>query len=155
MRLYRISDREVEGIVSAAHQITHDDKGNARLTGRADDGREIVVIVAADDPTLAITLRKQLIMRAEFDSDANAISITLRDDEPAPRGDEVHERAVVALSDGQPIEVQILYPDLGIDEPLERAAARYDLDLEALKAAARSAHAAPDRRISVEVELRG
>lgn len=153
MRLYRISEQEVERVVTTSHGVARDAKGNARLAGRADDGREIVVIVAADDPELAITL--SLNMRAEFDSEANAISITLRGEGRALGADEVHERAIVALADDQPIEVQVLYPDLGIDEPLERAAARYDLDVEALKAAARSALAAPDRRISVEVELRG
>ena len=32
--------------------------------------------------------------------------------------DEVHARAVVALIDGRPAELQLLYPDAGIDEPL-------------------------------------
>jgi hypothetical protein len=30
----------------------------------------------------------------------------------------VHARAIVALADGQPVEVQLLYPDMGISEPL-------------------------------------
>jgi hypothetical protein len=48
----------------------------------------------------------------------------------------VHERAVVALHGGQPVELQLLYPDLGIDEPLRAIAGRYRLDVEALLAAA-------------------
>lgn len=39
-------------------------------------------------------------------------------------------------------------------EPLAAAANRYDLDLEALKAAARSALEAPDRVITLEVAAR-
>jgi hypothetical protein len=60
-------------------------------------------------------------------------------------------RGVVALADGKPIEVQILYPDMGIDEPLAAASARHGLDLEALTAAARSVLAAPDRVVMLEV----
>jgi hypothetical protein len=44
--------------------------------------------------------------------------------------------------------MQLLYPDLGISEPLWAVAERYDLDLEALHAAAQSALAAPDRVVS-------
>jgi hypothetical protein len=47
--------------------------------------------------------------------------------------------------------VQILYPDLGVSEPLASVAARYGLDLEALDAAAKSALAAPDRVVVLEV----
>lgn len=43
---------------------------------------------------------------------------------------------------------------MGIDEPLAAVAARYDLDLEALHAAAQSALAAPDRVIVLEVAAR-
>jgi hypothetical protein len=50
--------------------------------------------------------------------------------------------------------VQLLYPDLGIDEPLAAVAGRYDLDREALQAAAQSALAAPDRAVVVEVAAR-
>ena len=51
-------------------------------------------------------------------------------------------------------EVQLLYPDMGISEPLGAVAERYDLDLEALHAAAQSALAAPDRVVVLEVEAR-
>jgi hypothetical protein len=93
-------------------------------------------------------------MRAEFDSTANAISIGIADALQAERGDEVHSRAVVALAGGEPVEVQILYPDLGITEPLTAVAKRYGLDLEALHAASQSALAAPDRAVIVEVAAR-
>ena len=93
-------------------------------------------------------------MRADYDSTANAISITITDATSAGRSDEVHPRAIVALADGQPVEVQLLYPDMGLAEPLAAVAERYDLDREALTAAAQSALAAPDRVVSLEVAAR-
>ncbi len=93
-------------------------------------------------------------MRADYDSTANAISITITDATSAGRSDEVHPRAIVALADGQPVEVQLLYPDMGLAEPLAAVAERYGLDREALAAAAQSALAAPDRVVSLEVAAR-
>lgn len=93
-------------------------------------------------------------MRADYDSTANAISIVITDVPHADASDEVHPRAVVALDQGIPVEVQLLYPDVGIAEPLAAVASRYDLDREALQAAAQSALPAPDRVVTVEVEAR-
>lgn len=90
-------------------------------------------------------------MRADYDSTANAISIAITDAPHAEKSDEVHARAIVALADGKPVELQLLYPDMGIDEPLAAVAHRYDLDIEALRAAAQSALAAPDRVVVLEV----
>ncbi len=93
-------------------------------------------------------------MHADYDSRANAISISLARGGHADKADEVHSRAVVALHDGRPIEVQVLYPDLGVEEPLTAVARRYDLDTEALVAAARAAFSAPDRTVSLGVAAR-
>lgn len=93
-------------------------------------------------------------MRADYDSTANAISIVLGDARRADRSDEVHPRAIVALAGGHPVEVQLLYPDMGLGEPLAAVAERYKLDAEALAAAAQSAVAAPDRVVSLEVAAR-
>ena len=82
---------------------------------------------------------------------ANAISIAIADAASADASDEVHARAIVALTDGRPVEVQLLYPDAGTAEPLAAVAARYDLDVDTLNAAAQSALAGPDRVISLEV----
>jgi hypothetical protein len=90
-------------------------------------------------------------MRADYDSKANAISITLVPVEHAERADQVHERAVVALHDGHPVELQLLYPDLGVEQPIAAVADRYDLDQGALEAAARSALAVPDRVVVLDV----
>lgn len=93
-------------------------------------------------------------MRADYDSSANAISIMIANVNSADASAEVHPRAIVALSAGKPVEVQVLYPDLGIAEPLGAAAERYELDAQALEAAAQSALAAPDRVVTVEVSER-
>jgi hypothetical protein len=90
-------------------------------------------------------------MRADYDSKANAISITLAPVDHAERADQMHERAVVALHDGHPVELQLLYPDLGIEEPIAAVAGRYVLDRGALEAAARSALAVPDRVVVLDV----
>ncbi len=93
-------------------------------------------------------------MRADYDSTANAISITIAEAQSADGSDEVHSRAIVALAAGKPVEVQVLYPDMGISKPLAAAAERYGLDPQALEAAAQSALAAPDRIVTLEVAQR-
>lgn len=93
-------------------------------------------------------------MRADYDSKANAISITLLREAGAERADQVHPRAIVALQGDRPVELQILYPDLGIDEPLDAVANAYRLDEEALVAAAQAALAAPNRLVTVDVAVR-
>ena len=108
-----------------------DDRGNARPTGQTADGRPILVVVAGDDPDFVITTF----------SGANDES-------------RLHSRAVVALANRKPVEVQLLYPDMGISEPLAAVADRYDLHREALHAAAQSALGAPDRVVVLEVAAR-
>jgi hypothetical protein len=93
-------------------------------------------------------------MRADYDSAANAISVVINDGVAADSSDEVHPRAIVALDHGRPVELQILYPDRGISEPVAAASARYDLDGEAIEAAAQSAFVAPDRVVTVDVQAR-
>jgi hypothetical protein len=56
-------------------------------------------------------------MRADYDSVANAISIAITNGVSADSCDEVHSQAIVALADGKPVEVQILYPDAGSTSP--------------------------------------
>lgn len=91
-------------------------------------------------------------MRADYDSKANAISITLVPEvEHAERADQVHERAIVALHDGYPVGLRVLYPDLGVKEPIAAVVGRYDLDRGALDAAVRSALAVPYRVVVLDV----
>jgi hypothetical protein len=95
-------------------------------------------------------------IHADYDSNANAIAIRLADIDHADYGDPIGEplAAVVAVANDRAVEVQILHPDLGIEEPLNAAAERYDLDAEALIAAARAALAAPDRAVTMDVAVR-
>jgi hypothetical protein len=93
-------------------------------------------------------------MKADFDSEANALSIDLVE---VPRWnycDEVTPRVNVAIADERPVNVELLYPDLGIEEPLRAAAERFELDAEALIAAAKAAIAAPDRTVTLDVAVR-
>lgn len=93
-------------------------------------------------------------MRADFDSKANALSIDLVD---APRwegSESVGQRVNVSFAEGKPVNVELLYPDMGLEGPLNDAAVRYDLDLEALVAAAKAAIAAPDRSVRLDVGAR-
>jgi hypothetical protein len=90
-------------------------------------------------------------VRVEYDAQANAIAITIAERTSADRGDEVHPRAIVALEHGEPVAVQLLYPDAGLDDPIGVVAHRYGLDREALNAAARAALAAPDRTVMIEL----
>lgn len=93
-------------------------------------------------------------MRAAYDSEANAISIALKPGAHAETADSSYPRAVVALNHGEPVELQLLYPDLGLEEPLRAAARGYDLDPQALIAAAQAALALPDRTLSLEIDTR-
>lgn len=90
-------------------------------------------------------------MRAEYDSQADALSIDLIDvarwDECATV-DDTYCR--VALVDGRPANVELLAPrdHLGL---LGVAAEAHTLDAQALTAAAQSALAAPDRAVDLQV----
>jgi prepilin-type processing-associated H-X9-DG protein len=93
-------------------------------------------------------------MRADYDSEANALSIDLID-APSWEGSEaVGRRVNVSFADGRAVNVELLYPNLGLEKPLEDAAARYELDAEALIAAAKAAVAAPDRVVTLDVAVR-
>ncbi|WP_217915059.1 hypothetical protein [Miltoncostaea marina] len=94
-------------------------------------------------------------MRAEYDSTADALAIDLVREPVAASGEGVDERCTVALDgSGAAISVELLYPSVGVEGPLTAAAERYGLDAEALIAAARSALAAPDREVVLEVGAR-
>lgn len=93
-------------------------------------------------------------MKADFDSKANALSIDLGAPRHWDHSEKVASRTFVAIAGETPVNVELLFPDLGIDEPLRAAAKRFDLDAEALIAAARAAIAAPDRPVTLEVGVR-
>lgn len=93
-------------------------------------------------------------MKADYDSEANALSIDLVDARRWEGSEGVGQRVNVAFADGKPVNVELLYPDLGLEEPLHAAADRFELDAEALIAAAQAAIAAPDRAVTVDVAAR-
>lgn len=93
-------------------------------------------------------------MRADYDSQANALSIDLIEVDRWEGSEEVDPRLNVALADEVPVNIELLYPELGLEQPLRAAAMRYGLDIEALIAAARAAVAAPDRTVTLDVAVR-
>lgn len=90
-------------------------------------------------------------MTAGYDSTANAISIDLAKVERWDHCERADERVNVAIARGRPVNVELLYPDLGVEEPLLAVAGRYDLDAEALIGIARAALSAPDRLVELNL----
>jgi hypothetical protein len=93
-------------------------------------------------------------MRADYDSEANALSIDLGEPRHWDYNEVVSQQVNVAIADGRPVNVELLYPDLGLEQPLRLAAERFELDAEALIAAAQAAIAAPDRVVTLDVAVR-
>ncbi|HEX2265207.1 MAG TPA: hypothetical protein VHH14_02885 [Solirubrobacterales bacterium] len=95
-------------------------------------------------------------MKADYDSEANALLITLREgdytDDSA--GVDEAEQCNIALSKGRVTSVELLNPSDNL-ELLSAAAERFDLDAEGLLAAARAALAAPDRVVTLSNRLAG
>lgn len=91
-------------------------------------------------------------MKVDYDSEADALSIDLVAADRWDEGEGVDEQQVcnVSFSKGELVNVELLYPadNLGL---LEVAAKRFDLDGQALLAAARAGLSAPDRPVTVEV----
>lgn len=89
-------------------------------------------------------------MRAEYDSQADALSIQLLE-ESWDEGDQVDDTyCTVALASGRPANVELIAPREHLDL-LAVAAKQYGLDHEALLAAAQSALAAPNRPVVLDV----
>lgn len=90
-------------------------------------------------------------MRADYDSEADALSITLRQFKRYDNQEQVDDDYCnVGIVGGQPVDVELLYPSENL-ALLELAAERYDLDGTALVAAAQAALAAPDRLVVMDV----
>ena len=90
-------------------------------------------------------------MRADYDSEADALSIELRRVERFDDQEQVDDDYCnVGIVTGRAVNVELLYPARHLDL-LEVAAERYGLDGAALLAAARAALAAPDRVVELEV----
>jgi hypothetical protein len=89
-------------------------------------------------------------MKVDYDSVADALSIDLVEVDRWDFGEEIETSCTVAMRDGQPVNVELLSPAENLDQ-LTVAAERFDLDPEALLAAAQAGLAAPDRPVRVEV----
>ena len=90
-------------------------------------------------------------MRIDYDSQANALDIEITPFKYFERQEQVHDSyCTVGFSGGQLVDVELLNPAEHLDL-LDVVADRYDLDAEALLAAAKAGLAAPDRVVKLEV----
>lgn len=90
-------------------------------------------------------------MRADYDSEADALDIELTPFDRYERQEQVHDSwCTVGFSDGQLVDVELLTPAGHLDL-LDVVAERYALDAAGLRAAAQAALAAPDRIVDLEV----
>jgi len=73
----------------------------------------------------------------------------------AHSGEAVDDRCTVAVdARGGALSIELLYPADGMEPSVTAAAERFGSDAEAIQAAARSALAAPDRQVLLEVGAR-
>jgi hypothetical protein len=90
-------------------------------------------------------------MKADYDSEADALSIILRRFKTFDCQESVDEdNCHVGIVDDKAVEVELLYPRRHLDL-LEAAAERFDLDGQALIAIAKAALAAPDRLVTMDL----
>jgi hypothetical protein len=96
-------------------------------------------------------------MKVDYDSEGKSLLFEFGEFREREDGDYTEEVAggicIVWFHDDRPESIQLLSADRDIT-PLDEAAARFGLDAEALRAAARAALAAPDREIHIEVGKR-
>ncbi len=94
-------------------------------------------------------------MRADYDSEGDTIQIELEPVDRLDYGEDVQDGAViVGILGGRAVMVDVIGTRSDFERPLRAAAGRYDLDAEALIAAARAALAAPDRAVTLDVAVR-
>jgi uncharacterized protein YuzE len=94
-------------------------------------------------------------VKADYDSEANALLITLLEGARCDDGDSVDKQEFcnVGLARGHVTSVELLYPSDNL-KLLEDAAEHFDLDAQGLLAAARAALAAPDRAVTLGLSRR-
>ncbi len=94
-------------------------------------------------------------MRADYDSEGDTIQIELEPVRGRGYGEDVENGAVVvSVNGGRPVMLDVIGTRDGFEVPLRVAAERYELDAEALIAAAQAALAAPDRTVTLDVAVR-
>lgn len=90
-------------------------------------------------------------MRADYDSEADALDIELFRFEHYSHQEQVHDSfCTVGFSGGRLSSIELLTPAEHLDL-LDVVAERFELDAPALLAAAKAALAAPDRVVTLEV----
>jgi hypothetical protein len=88
-------------------------------------------------------------MKADYDSQANAVSIDLLDVDRWDDGGEFDDNyCTISFSEGRVANIGLLYPSENL-HLLEAAAERYQLDAAELVAAAKAALGAPDRSVTI------
>jgi hypothetical protein len=94
-------------------------------------------------------------MRADYDSAGDTIQVELESVRRLGHSEVVENGAViVGMFEDRPVMLDVIGTRDGFENPLRLAAERFDLDAEALIAAARAALAAPDRVVKLDVEAR-
>lgn len=94
-------------------------------------------------------------MRADYDSEGDTIQIELEPVRKLGHSEDVENGAViVSIHEDRPVMLDVIGTRNGFEDSLRVAAERYELDAEALIAAARAALAAPDRTVTMGVAAR-
>jgi phage terminase large subunit-like protein len=93
-------------------------------------------------------------LRADYENRSDTIQIELEAADRLDRDDAEVAGVIVGIRDERPVMIDLIGTRTGVDERLRRTAERFDLDVEALIAAARAALAAPDRAITLDVAVR-
>ncbi|HEX5763354.1 MAG TPA: hypothetical protein VFY04_09565 [Solirubrobacterales bacterium] len=95
-------------------------------------------------------------MKADYESRADTIQITLEDGGPLSGGSDVIEggRVIISFCENRPALIDVIGTDNGFEDSLRVAAERNRLDAEALIAISRAALAAPDRPVRLDVGAR-
>jgi len=92
-------------------------------------------------------------MKADYDSQANAVSIDLLDVDRWDDGGQFDDDyCTIAFSKGRIANIGLLCPSDNL-HLLEAVAQRYNLDADCLVATARAALAAPDRAVTISDRL--
>ena len=90
-------------------------------------------------------------MHADYDTEADAIELTLRKVDHFDDSDEVDDYyCQVGMVEGEVVYISLMSPAKHLDL-LTTAAERYDLDCEELLATAQAALAAPDHLVEVSI----
>lgn len=95
-------------------------------------------------------------MKADYESRADTIQITLEDQGRFSGGSDVIEggRVIVSFCENRPAMIDVIGTGNGFEDSLRLAAERNRLDAEALIAISRAALAAPDRPVQLDVGSR-